>query len=282
MAYYRDIVRQRILRTTPVSGLDDDQCEIHVLTSQNDWVNLIWTLKSFYWASQRKYQLCIHDDGTLDANAKSELCRHFPDMRLISRSNADHEVMPTLCDFPRCEEFRRTNQLSPKVFDFRYYLKSDRMLLLDSDVLFFEEPKELLRRIEDTSYRLNSVNADLKPACTVTADEVRSQFGFELVERFNSGLGLIHRDSLRLEWIEEFLGTPGILSHFWRIEQTLFALTSSKFGVELLPSEYRISLKPGLSGCVAKHYVGAVRHLMYGEGIAQLTKSAAYKGKRHK
>jgi hypothetical protein len=54
----------------------------------------------------------------------------------------------------------------------------------------------------------------------------------------NSGLGLTHRDSIR--WDEEFLALPDILNgHFWRIEQTPFALCSSRHGVELLPMNTR-------------------------------------------
>ena len=62
----------------------------------------------------------------------------------------------------------------------------------------------------------------------------------------NSGLGLVHRNSIRWDWTEEFLALPGILAgHFWRIEQTLFALCSSRYGVELLPDEYTLNLEPG-------------------------------------
>ena len=65
------------------------------------------------------------------------------------------------------------------------------------------------------------------------------------------------------------MALPGILDgHFWRIEQTLFALCSSRFGVELLPDEYAVSLKPGLGTRCFRHYIGTIRHLMYGEGIA--------------
>ena len=39
-------------------------------------------------------------------------------------------------------------------------VKNERMLLLDSDILFFSEPVELLRRIEDVSYEKNSLNKD--------------------------------------------------------------------------------------------------------------------------
>jgi hypothetical protein len=272
VAYYRDVVRPRILQTPPVQGLDDRRCEIHVLTSQQDWLNLIWALKSFYAASGRKYELCIHDDGSLEPSSREQLQRHFPDARLIDRETADREVLPLLERFPRCRAFRETNHLSPKLFDFRHFLRADRMLLLDSDVLFFENPAELLRRIEDPTYRWNSVNADMQSGYTVDPVAAGKRFGMTVPERFNSGLGVIHGDSLRHDWIEEFLEFPGILGHFWRIEQTLFALCSARYGVELLPVEYRVSLARGLDECVAKHYVGAVRHLMYGEGIRKLTR----------
>src|SRR5262249_42825519 len=85
VAYYRDVVRRRILKSPPVSGLTDDCCELHVLTSQQDWLNLVWALKSFYWSSGRRYALCIHDDGTLEANSQRELARHFPGARIITR-----------------------------------------------------------------------------------------------------------------------------------------------------------------------------------------------------
>jgi hypothetical protein len=144
------------------------------------------------------------------------------------------------------------------------------MLLLDSDVLFFSEPTELLLRIEDKNYRKNTVNADIASAYTVTPEAASKHANVTLIERFNSGLGLIHRDSLRFDWFEEFLNIPGIIDHFWRIEQTLFALCSSRFGVDLLPSEYNVRLTGTLNGAPARHYVGAIRHLFYREGIREL------------
>lgn len=50
--YYRDVVRPRILNTAPVINTDHDALEIHVLTSDKDWLNLMWTLKSFYHVSR--------------------------------------------------------------------------------------------------------------------------------------------------------------------------------------------------------------------------------------
>lgn len=272
-AYYRDVVRPRILSTPPVEGTNDTTCGIHVLTSLADWVNLVWTLKSFYRASNRYYALTIHDDGSLTPEVRDVLHQHFPDGRIITRAEADATVLPTLADYPRCRAFRETNHLSPKLFDFRHFLLSDRMLLLDSDVLFFSRPSDLLDRIENPKYRKNSVNRDVSSAYTVSFEDALRYCNVRLEARFNSGLGLIHRDSLRLDWFEEFLGLPGVLDHFWRIEQTLFALCSSRFGVELLPSVYDVHLGAGSKDKPCRHYVGSIRHQMYEGGIRQLVKS---------
>lgn len=273
VAYCRDVVRPRILRTPPVGGTIDRSCEIHVLTSAGDWLNLVWALKSFYAASGRHYALCIHEDGSLAPEQIEALAKHFPDARIILKRQADAEVIRALTVHPRCLELRRTNHLSPKIFDFAHYLHSDQMLLLDSDVLFFKEPVELLRRIEDKNYLKNTVNADIGSAYTVTPQIARELANAELIECFNSGLGLIHKDSMRLDWLEEFLGLPGIVGHFWRIEQTLFALCSSRFGVELLPKEYDVHLTGGIEGAPSRHYVGAIRHLFYKEGIRCVMKN---------
>jgi hypothetical protein len=271
--WYRDVVRSRILQTPPVEDTSDRLCEIHVLTSARDWLNLLWTLKSFYTVSRRRYALCIHEDGSLDVSALGHLARHFPDARIIRRTHADAVADTMLQSFPRSLEFRRTNLLAPKLFDFLAFLESDRMAVFDSDLLFFDEPIAYLTRIEDPSYMLNTFNADFGDAYTVDRQAVRTLIGHELVACFNSGLGLAHRNSLLLEWIEEFLSLPGILEgHFWRIEQTLYALCSSRFGVELLPQEYTLNLQPGINGRPFRHYVGGIRHLLYSEGMAELVR----------
>ena len=99
---------------------------------------------------------------------------------------------------------------------------------------------------------LNSVNPDVSSAYTLEPETVKLACGIEMPQRFNSGLGLIHRESLRFDWIEEFLALPGILGHFWRIEQTIYALCSSRFGDDLLPEEYAVRLKGNpADGCLA-------------------------------
>jgi hypothetical protein len=274
--YYRDIVRPRILRTPPVTKTDDPRIEIHVLTSISDWLNLIWTLKSFYHYSQKHYRLCIHADRSLNADHLKCLQSHFPNSRIISRAESDQKMAEELRDYPKSLHFRNTNILAPKVFDFRSYLEADRMALFDSDLLFFACPDEYLKKLEHSPH--NIFNSDFGNAYTVDPTAVRELTGITLQPLVNSGLGLIHRDSIRWDWTEEFLGLPGILDgHFWRIEQTLFALCSSRYGLELLSDDYKLYLEKGLHNRPFRHYVGRIRHLMYLEGIRSLTQKSFLK-----
>jgi len=275
--WYRDHVRPRITRCDPIPTDAAGPCEIHVLTSAQDYLNLCWALASFYINGGRRYPLCIHEDGSLSDADCATLERLFPDARLIRRRNTEPTVIESLKDYPACQAFRSENLLAPKVFDFRYHLESDRMFLLDSDVLFYETPRVLIERLEDPAYQRNSVNGDVNSAYTIDPAEIKQKFDVDVIERFNSGLGLIHRGSLDLDAAEAFLSQTDMRSgNFWRIEQTLFMLLSCKWGVELLPREYDVSIGPTGNGPQSRHYVGAVRHLMYGEGIARLTRTPRF------
>jgi hypothetical protein len=270
-AWFRDVVRPQILSTPPVPGTSGHTCEIHVLTSSGDWLNLLWALKTFYAQSGRRYALCIHDDGSLDATATAALRRAFPDARIISRAESDARVEPLLAPFPRCLALRRTNTLSHKVLDFAAFLESDRMMILDSDILFFAEPTRLIEILE-TSPR-NALNRDWRYGYSIDLDAVAPLLDFTLPPLINSGLGLLHRASLRYEWMEEFLTLPGILSHHHQIEQTLFALCSCRFGFDMLPGEYDVHTGPRAAGVPSRHYTGPIRHLLYGEGVRDLVQT---------
>src|SRR6516165_8466887 len=150
VAWFRDVVRPRILATPPIADTTDNRCEIHALTSSGDWLNLIWTLKSFYVASGRRYALCIHEDGSLSETALMALRDHFPRARLIRRAEADMKLTQVLRGFPLSLAFRNANLLAPKVFDFAVFLETERMGLFDSDLLFFSSPADYVQRVEDS------------------------------------------------------------------------------------------------------------------------------------
>ena len=270
--YYREFTRKSILQSTPVETAINGVAELHLLTGAGDWLNAMWALKSFYGVSREPIPLAVHDDGTLPGHAVDALAAHFPQARVIARKQADVEMREFLSGHPRCWSFRQSNYLAQKVFDLQFYLRAPRMLLFDSDLLFFQPPEVLIQRLCDPTYNLNSVNRNWGLyGYALSQDAMQSKFGVEVCDAFNSGLGVIHAGVLNIDWIEEWLGDAEMRNgHPHRIEQTLIAMCCCRAGCELLPSEYDVYAGPTDFSKPVRHYIRPVRPLMYSEGIKRL------------
>jgi hypothetical protein len=71
--------------------------------------------------------------------------------------------------------------------------------------------------------------------------------------------------------MDEWLKNTKMFENKWVTEQTLHALASTIYGVELLPETYCVSTTPGIKpDFVCKHYPGFFKTLLYEEGMAYL------------
>jgi hypothetical protein len=242
---------------------------VHVLTGANDWRLAAWMLASWFHFSERAWRIVIHDDGTLPEEGCELLRRLFPEVRFIPRVQADAAMAKVLKSFPFCHEYRQMHPLALKIFDVPHFTEGENFLLLDSDVLFFNYPREIV------DWALAGTaecwfNEDVEDSTLITAAEVREEFGFRLWQRVNSGLCLVHKPAIDLDFLDTALGQTSILrGKVWRIEQTLFALCASRFGKGgLLPKQYEVSLGKRMNpDAIARHYVGAVRNRFHAEGL---------------
>ncbi len=263
-------IQRQILPTPPIRTARAGPTEVRVLTWRRDWVNVIWALKSFYHASGVEYPLVIHDGGLAPGQADI-LLRHFPDATFVPSSEAEARIARefTRRGLVKCLEYRRLNPSTLKLFDFFAFSSAEHVLTIDSDIVFFRRPDELVDFSPDTSPNL--YNKDAIEAYTLTPDELEVAFGVRPPPRINSGLGLARRVSIDFESIERWLHDPRLFENRWVTEQTLHAMCSARYGVALLPPTYRVSVEPGLDGdLVCKHYPGFFRPLLYSEGMAEL------------
>jgi hypothetical protein len=263
--------RKRIVDAAPTPPLDDFRAEVHLITSKIDWLNALWGLRSFYHFSGERYALCIHEDGSLGQAEFAVIERLFPGCRIITEDRALGEIIPWLSDYPRCQLLRKLKFISKKEFDFNYYLKAPLGILFDSDLIFYGRPDFVCDELIAGHREGNWVNRDVSPGLSITSEEILQKFGFEVPAHYNTGWGTWHRGSIRNDDLEAFLEDFQVLDHPWRFEQSLHALCSGKqAGAHLLPQEYDVywgELKPDP---VMRHYVGAIRHLLFSEGVRKL------------
>jgi hypothetical protein len=258
----------RILNAPPQPIPESADLEIHALVGAKDFVALLWALRSFYYYSGPIASATVHDDGTLTATQCETLAYLFPGVRVIPKSQSDQEIDSFLAPFPNCQRLRKRDLYTIKVFDFPYYARAKRIILLDSDVLFFRRPSDLIMPCQECLF-----NADVWTCYIYSTAELRDRFGLDVPERINIGLGAMDKECFRFDAFEGILADHKFRTQTFIIDQTLIAIMASQRGVRLLGPEYRMSLSSGLENVTSKHYTRVVRHLFYLEGLPRLAAS---------
>ena len=269
---------RRILATRPVrtDGPAGAPAEVHLLCHRHDHLLAIWALKTFYHFSGAPLPLAIHLQGRVPPHVVERLRAHFPTARIIPQAEADARVRAELeaRGLARLLAARGGNPLLLKVTDFIVLGRAARVLGVDSDVLFFAPPAELLAGAAATG---SLFQRDLATRYTVSPADARARLGVEPAPCVNTGLMAFTRDPADLARCDRYLAHAGLAEPSGLLEQTLHALCASARGaVAHLPPSYRISLEPGgdYAALVARHYAGPSRRLA-GEGMRWLERRGA-------
>jgi hypothetical protein len=245
---------------------------IHILTGRDDWQLAGWMLASWFHFTEHTWSIVVHDDGTLPEEARTTFLKLFPSVRIISRREADETLESVLLPYPFCADYRRAHPLALKLFDIPHFTTSDRFLVFDSDLLFFNHPREIMDWAAGGANEC-WFNEDAREGSLITAAEARAELGVKIWPRVNSGLCLLTKSAIDLDLCDRALAQTSIPSgHVWRIEQTLLMLCAARHGKGgLLPHKYEVSLgKDATPDAVSRHYVGAVRDQFYAEGLKRL------------
>ena len=263
----------RVLATAPVhaDASGTSPVEVHLLCHRGDHLCAIWALKTLYRTSGLRWPAVIHVQGVCTAAMRRRFRAHVPDARVILQDDADARVMHALANrHPRLVEARRQSPFMMKLIDPVLLSSADRIVILDSDVLFFREPRELRAHVEQATADTWLFQRDPASTYNVTEDVAASALGIRMPERVNSGIAVVPRALVDLDLCERLLEHPEVRRPSGWIEQTLFALCAGARGrVEYLSPSYLISLERGLdySACTARHYAGPSRPLLTEEGM---------------
>lgn len=265
--------RNRI-RDTGVIRNPRGEFSVHNLTCHADAEMTLWALKSFSFFSGVSPDIVIHDDGTLTAEDRESFARHLESCVVVERSEADRSLHDALKPFPLCRRMRARPDFhcALKLFDPPFFSSHPMILLLDSDILFFRRPSELLERI---SQERPCFNSDYQDAYVATPEEVESSMGIELIRRVNAGLVAARRIDFDLAFMEEYFGhfasRPCVIN--WH-EQTLQAALLSRAGAERLPEGYQISKMELGPETISHHFVtDGSRPGFFLRGVRKLRKS---------
>lgn len=246
---------------------------VHMLVSGRTWHAGILAAISFEHFTGRRWELFVHEDGSVDAAARAEIERRLPGVRFVPRPEAEARIAEYLADAPRSRAQRAKWNMLLKLFDSLAFAPHERFIVLDSDVIFFRRPDEILDWA-DAGRDECWFNQDTKEVYCTSRARIEETFGFPMWDRVNSGLCLLTAAAFSREWSERFIAElEPVAEQPIFFEQTLFAFHASRQNRGgLLPRKYEISwgyLRA--AGSVCRHYVGAFKHdLLYVEGAITL------------
>ena len=260
----------------PFWGEKPHTVPVHVLTGEADWRLAAWTLASWFCATGIGWPVVLHDDGTLSENARALLGQMFGGLlRILSRDEVDSVMGLTLRAFPFCEDFRSTHPFARKVFDTAHFSEGEHFIVLDHDVLIFQEPREILAWADVGAEKCWFME-DAVEGSIITAAEARDELDVKLWRRVGSGISLLRKPVIDLDFCDRALAQTSILKGPpERIASTLLALCASAHGAGgLLPRSYEVSQdRRAAKDAIARHYAGTEHDRFFSDGLDRIHES---------
>jgi hypothetical protein len=254
----------------PIRNGATEDLEVCFLTGRRFWFQTAFCYWSLATAAGRPFRLVLVDDGTLDARIMDHARQLFPNVRVELQSQIENRLNAVLpADrFPTLRRHRLQYVHLRKLTDV-HAGKTGWRVVLDSDMLFFHPPRELLAWLHNPSRPVHMM--DVKNAYGYPIDLLNQLAGSSVPERLNVGvLGLNSAaiDWERLEaWCSELLTKHGSTYY---LEQALSALLLAGSNSEFLdPQKYVVM--PDEAHCVSPaavlhHYVAESKRGYYLHG----------------
>lgn len=283
LLWLRYVRRRAILGTPPAVCDAESAIEVHTQVCGRDWLNALWSLKSFAFVVQQPMRVVLLADASVPPPAVATLRKHFPGTEVRQCETLPEETRGAFAEqFPTLWALRNDPRFFtlPKVLDSFALRRNPVVLTIDPDVLFFARPEELLADLDPLRpyfARLNVTATDSDLPSTFCLDPVAldSQFGLKLPPRFNTGLGSL--DYSRVDWplVERIVkSVPLDPARGFMADQTLLGIMCAAHGFETLAvGQYAIKPVANLEGVVARHYYAKTRDLLYLEGIPALVRA---------
>jgi len=249
---------------------------VHMLVSSRTWHAGLLAAISLEQQTGRRWKFFIHEDGSVTEADRIRIKKVLSNARLISREESDAKMREVLGRYPACLEQRGQHNLFLKFSDFAAFAPGNRFIVLDSDVIFYRYPSEILDWVASGTDKC-FYNEDTKEKYCIPRACIQDSLGIDMWPRFNSGLVLLPRASVDFALAEKLVTAFRTTAHHPQFfEQTLYGLMASAWDRGgALPPSYEISWGYfRRRGAVCRHYVGEFKHdLLYIEGAPLLLAS---------
>lgn len=244
-----------------------------MMVSANSWLMGLWSARSLDRASSRAWRHVWIDDGTMNPADRRAAVRALPGLRWVEPAETDALLGKLCLEQPLLARAARLSPYLRRMVLLTLVPRGDRFVSVDSDVLFFAPPHDLLRWAQSPAAEAWFMH-DPITFYFPREPSLSTCVGFPVTPHVNVGLVLFPRGWLNLDatnrLLEAYLDHPARTAH---IEQALIAASLTLLGAKPLSAEYELSFEPTRRRhCAARHYVSQcrARDYFYTEGIGEL------------
>ena len=263
---------------SPIETPVESEIELHMLCGRSHLTMGIWSLWSFLRWADGKMTPVIHSDGSLTSVEVLRFRQFFPQVRFIFPEDEERWVEQKFAgsEFQALRDFR-SHFFWSKVFGFHMSEQAKVVMSLDSDILFFDRPTEVIERcaIAHESLALTSFSDEFDWLPVLApVEELNARCATRIESRLNSGLVIMPKfGDEQFQFLERMLRAykPEWRTHYFA-EQTLMALMAGEFGWHELPPSYQMGGETNSAEAMAIHYVSnqAVRPRYFSDGLPRL------------
>jgi len=216
--------------------------EVSYLTGKRYWHQTAFCAYSLAKILQGKIKINIYSDGSLSKYQSNVLSKGLPGIEIIKMHEILHQLEKRLPQnsFPTLRFLRENNPFFRKLIDMRL---NDRYIVqLDSDMLFFNTPSELLNSYQTGG---NYFMQDTLQNSYYVLDEkiIEEHLKVNIKEKINSGILAYNSKDIDWVYVEEcckfLLDRIEVISPPM-FEQTLNAIIISKLNGKPLDDSYHI------------------------------------------
>ncbi len=243
---------------------------VHMLCQEPDVAMVEWSIRSFLKHSGFSPRIVIHDDGTMTKRSAELLEKRIPNLQVLFKADARKALQANPGYTPLVRKFdEQGHKVSLQLIDCYLLSDTEKVMLLDGDVLFFKKPAEVIDFIENKT----PFDAMVSKQYGTYDLKVKKEYSekHRLIERLggfmNPGLIVINKSAFPQEKFIEFLenterpyGDYFLPMSGWG---SLIAQVNYSFFSE---DRYIMKGRPN-EHTVMKHFTGPRRHEFYAYGI---------------
>ncbi len=257
--------------------------EVHAMIGRDYVLPWLCAIKTFLSFSELACHVVVHSDGSLGPHDQELLETQVPGCEVleldVARCRRENAGRPYSCRFAADNVFGR------RLFGILNAAETERVLILDSDVLFFRRPSQIVEWSNGAS-STTYYNGDSGYDDSILFDERDFEvFGSRKIYSFNAGLVCTSRRLFDADLIEaalERLYASYDDRHAWVFDQSVLALLVSRGPSAVLPATYDFDNEftdkehPPLNELTSKHYSGSDKRRFFGEGVRYLIETGRF------